>query len=123
MADLSARCKALRGVDVAIRIIAFLLGVVFLFGYLRFPPLGHFSFIALSHAALLFAGAFIRDGTTRSARITVIVLSSIAMLDFFYRALPDLQKEYFPPDIVTIYFVEFIVVIWRVTYRAVLTSR
>lgn len=101
------------GIDVFMRIIAIILGVIFLAGFLRFSKVGSIPFIlVLSHSALMFLCAASSIKYQRILKAATLVAALLACIDFFVRALPSLQREFYPPDIVLIYVAELIVAVW-----------
>lgn len=109
----TVKVSVLRGIDVIMRITAIILGGIFLFGFLRFSNVGGITFILiLSHSALMFLCAASSIKYHRTLKAVTMVAALLACIDFFMRALPSLQREFYPPDIVLIYVAEFIVAIW-----------
>lgn len=49
---------------------------------------------------------------SRVMRRALLIAAMLASIDFVVRALPDLQHENYPPDIVMFYLVELIIAVW-----------
>lgn len=107
------RITWLGSVDALLRVVAFFLGLAFLFGSLWAARDGSYPNITgLSQAALMFLCVVSPLRPSRLMLTALLITVTLAGIDFAMRALPDLRHENYPPDIVMIYLIELIVVIW-----------
>jgi hypothetical protein len=105
--------------DAFLRFAAFFLGLAFLLGSFWATREGNFPNITgLSQVVLMLLCAMSPFRPSRIMLTALLVSVVVAGIDFFVRALPELQHENYPPDIVMIYIAELIIAIWFIRKQA-----
>lgn len=105
-----ARSKVL---EVLFRVVGLFLCAVFAVGSLWTGRDGTYPNLSgLSHSLLLLLCALSPARPSRALLVALLIALVLACIDFAIRALPALRSEQFPGDIVGLYVVELVIVIW-----------